>query len=309
MAKILLKHYLWLIDKLSRRPMTLAELCDSYERSSLYEPAHPLLPRTLYNWREKIDELFGIQIAYTGETYRLKNYENIKDDSPQRWLIQSLAVGDVVERSHKLKERILLESIPSGDEFLTDIIEAMEEGRTIRMTYRKFSDAEGRTVEVEPYCVKMNKRRWYVLCHFPDSETTAEKPYGGLAIYALDRIQELELTDSRFTFPKDFSPEAFFRDHFGVCIGYDVPLQRVLVRFDGDSRKYLRTLPLHGSQRELKVYDGYSVFEFRLHPTVDFVNALLSYGADAEVLEPLELREVMAKEAEVMDFFYNEEEK
>jgi len=82
MAKILLKHYLWLIDKLSKRPMTLAELCDSYEWSSLYETGHPLQPRTLYNWREKIDELFGLQIAYTGDTYKLKNLGSLSDDSP-----------------------------------------------------------------------------------------------------------------------------------------------------------------------------------------------------------------------------------
>lgn len=310
MAKILLKHYLWLIDKLSKRPMTLAELCDSYERSSLYEVGHPLQPRTLYNWREKIDELFGLQIAYTGDTYKLKNLSSLSDDSLERWLLQSLSVNDVVKRSDKLKSRILLENIPSGDVFLTDIIEAMEEGKMISMTYQRFSDAEEqRPIEVEPYCVKVNKLRWYVLCHFPDSHTTKEQPYGGLAIYALDRIRALEISDHSFTFPTDFSPEAFFADRFGVCIGYDVPVQRVLVRFDGDSRKYLRTLPLHSSQTELRTYDEYSIFEFRLHPTIDFVNALLAYGADAEVLEPLELREVMAEEARVMDEFYHNNEK
>jgi len=73
MAKIPLKNYLWLIDKLSKRPMTFAEICDSYERSSLFERNHPLQARTLYNWREKIDELFGIQIKYNNETYRMEN--------------------------------------------------------------------------------------------------------------------------------------------------------------------------------------------------------------------------------------------
>lgn len=307
MAKILFKHYVWLIDKLAKRPMSLTELCDSYERSSLYEFGHPLQPRTLYNWREKIDELFGLQIDYTGDKYRLKNLDALVDDSPLRWLLQSLSVNDVVKRSEKIRPRILLESIPSGDIFLTDIIEAMEDGKMIRMTYRRFSDAEEqKPIEVEPYCVKVNKRRWYVLCHFPDSHTTKEQPYGGLAIYALDRIQELEITERSFTFPEDFSPEAFFSNHFGVCIGYDIPLQRILVRFDGDSRKYLRTLPLHHSQREIQTNDEYSIFEFRLHATIDFVNALLAFGADAEVLEPKELREVMATEASVMDEFYHE---
>lgn len=309
MAKILLKHYLWLIDKLSKRPMTLAELCDSYERSSLYELGHPLQPRTLYNWREKIDELFGLQIAYTGDTYKLKNLDDLSDDSPERWLLQSLSVNDVVKRSDKLKQRILLERIPSGDRFLADIIEAMEGGKMIRFAYRRFNDVEQQPIEVEPYCVKVNHRRWYVLCHFPNSHATKEKPYGGLAIYALDRIVHLEISERSFTFPKDFSPEVFFADHFGVCIGYNVPVRRVLVRFDGDSRNYLRTLPLHASQKEIRVNDEYSVFEFRLHPTIDFINALLAYGADAEVLEPQDLRDVMAEEARVMNDFYQKKDK
>lgn len=310
MAKILIKHYLWLIDKLSKHPMTLSELCDSYERSTLFEPNHPLQPRTLYNWREKIDELFGLQIAYTGDTYKLRNLESLNDDSPERWLLQSLSVNDVVKRSSQLKQRILLENIPSGDVFLTDIIEAMEDGKTIRMVYRKFSDTEEQEpIEVEPYCVKANNRRWYVLCHFPDSHATKEQPYGGLAIYALDRIQYLEATNSSFTYPKSFSPEAFFADHFGVCIGYDVPVQRVLVRFYGETCKYLRTLPLHPSQRELHTYEYYSVFEFRLHPTVDFLNTLLSYGAAADVIEPLSLRKEIMEEARLMNDLYTYSQK
>lgn len=325
MAKILIKHYLWLIDKLSKRPMTLAELCDSYERSTLFEPNHPLQPRTLYNWREKIDELFGLQIAYTGDTYKLRNLESLNDDSPERWLLQSLSVNDVVKRSSQLKQRILLENIPSGDVFLTDIIEAMEDGKTIRMVYRKFSDTEEQEpIEVEPYCVKVNNRRWYVLCHFPDNHATvgagfirpqksvdtgSVRSHTGLAIYALDRIQCMEITDHSFVFPKGFSPEAFFADHFGVCIGYDVPVQRVEVRFYGEARKYLRTLPLHPSQREVHTFDDYSVFEFRLHPTVDFVNALLSYGDSVEVLEPLSLRCKVAEEVRLTNNIYTGQQK
>lgn len=315
MAKIPLKHYLWLIDKLSKRPMTFAELRESFERSSLYDSNHPLQVRTLYNWRAKIDELFGIQIKYDNDAYQLKNYDSLDYKSPQRWLIQSLAVSDVVERKRHVQSRILLENIPSGDTYLTDIIGAMEDGRVVRLAYRRFSDEIDNTpIEVEPYCVKVCNRRWYVLCHNPKEKVSNSAPaefrqYGSLKVYALDRIHHLELTDKTFVFPEEFSPEEFFAAHFGICIGYDVPLQRVLVRFDGEQRDYLRTLPLHSSQKELQVYDDYSVFEFFLHPTIDFVRAILSFGAEAEVLEPAELRQLMATEAEIMDDFYHSEKK
>jgi hypothetical protein len=315
MAKILLKHYLWLIDKLSKRPMTFIEISDSFERSSLYDDNHPLQVRTLYNWREKIDELFGIQIKYDNDTYKLQNYDDLRDSSPQSWLIHSIAVNDVVQRSHKLKSRILLENIPSGEIFLTQIIESMEESKTLKLTYRRFCDNSDNTpIEVEPYCIKVNNRRWYVLCHvpntdIPETECAEYRQFGCLKIYALDRIQELVTTDKTFVFPEKFEPEDFFSRHFGVCVGYDVPMEKVLIRIDGDQRSYLRTLPLHGSQREIKTYDDYSIFEYHLHPTIDFIHAILSFGAEAEVIEPLQLRSVIADEAAIMNDFYHSSSK
>jgi hypothetical protein len=312
MAKILLKHYLWLIDKLSKHPMTFNEISDSYERSSLYDNSHPLQVRTLYNWREKIDELFGIQIKYDNESYKLNNYEAIHDSSPQRWLIHSIAVNDVVERSRHLSPRILLENIPSGETFLTQIIESMEENKTMMMTYRRFSDASDNTpIEVEPYCVKVNNRRWYVLCHIPseDPKETNNSGYGCLKIYALDRIKKLNATDNNFVYPEDFVPEEYFAQYFGVCIGNTIPNEKILIRIDGEQRDYLRTLPLHSSQQEIETNDDYSVFEFHLHATIDFIRTILSFGADAEVLEPAKLRKAIADEAQIMNKYYQPQQK
>jgi len=315
MAKIPLKNYLWLIDKLSKRPMTFAEICDSYERSSLFERNHPLQARTLYNWREKIDELFGIQIKYNNETYRMENYESLDDNSPQKWLIQSISVNDIVARSRNLQSRILLEDIPSGNELLTDLIEAMEESKVVKISYQRFSDASAKDpIKAEPYCVKVNNRRWYVLCHVlnqPTPETTSKeyKKFGCLKIYALDRIQELEITDEKFSFPKNFYPDEFFANHFGVCIGYDIPIQKVKLRVSDEHRMYLRTLPLHHSQKEIETKDDYSVFQYRLHPTIDFIRTILALGADTEVLEPLELREAIAEEIKTMNKYYKPRKK
>jgi len=311
MAKILIKHYLWLIDKLSKRPMTFSELSDSYEHSSLYDNGHPLQVRTLYNWREKIEELFNLQIKYENDTYKLKNLDSFGHNSPERWLLQSIAVSEVVERRRNIKSRILLEEIPSGDKYLADIIDAMEEGKRIRITYRRFSQPEGHVVELEPYCVKVNNRRWYVLGRLPGVPAPSNadrglKKFGCLRIYALDRIQDLEITNKKFTYPEGFYPDEFFANHFGVCIGYDLPVERILVRIDGEQRQYIGTLPLHSSQRLVEEHGEYSIYEFRLHPTIDFFRAILSFGADAEVLYPLELRQLFMHEVEVINDFYHQ---
>lgn len=310
MAKVLLKHYLWLIDKLSRRPMTLAELSESYEQSSLYETGKGLKPRTLYNWREKIAELFGLEIHYAHSTYRLEHPERLGDNSPGRWLVQSLSVNESVRQCKGLRKRILLEDIPSGKRHLTTIIDAMQANHVLRMTYRRFTDTENLApIDVEPYCVKVNSRRWYMLCRVLSDFAQAHEPsvydcFGALKIYALDRIQSLEETGAKFTFPADFSPDVFFANHFGVCIAYGIPMQRIQIKVSCSLRNYILSLPLHPSQREMEHSTDHSIFSYELHPTIDFRRTLLSFGADAEVLSPTALREELATEVMRMKSLY-----
>ncbi|MBR4191955.1 MAG: WYL domain-containing protein [Prevotella sp.] len=52
---------------------------------------------------------------------------------------------------------------------------------------------------------------------------------------------------------------------------------------------YLRTLPLHHSQRELESGDHYTDFSFDIRPTDDLLDKLFSYRDSIEVLEPADL--------------------
>lgn len=70
---------------------------------------------------------------------------------------------------------------------------------------------------------------------------------------------------------------------------------------------YLRSLPLHHSQRQLKETDEYIEFDYYLVPTDDFVMRLMSFGALVEVLQPASLRnELFRRHQEVIDFYYGE---
>ena len=73
----------------------------------------------------------------------------------------------------------------------------------------------------------------------------------------------------------------------------DTPMAHVIIRAHDWTPNYLRTLPLHHSQREIASTERYADFSFDIRPTVDFLNELKKYGDGIEVLEPLELREKM----------------
>ena len=71
------------------------------------------------------------------------------------------------------------------------------------------------------------------------------------------------------------------------------PMAHVVLRAYNKTPNYLRTLPLHPSQREIGSTEHYADFSFDIRPTADFLGQLLSHGDGIEVLEPLELREKM----------------
>ena len=85
----------------------------------------------------------------------------------------------------------------------------------------------------------------------------------------------------------------FFYDNYGVIFDPKLRAQRIVVRAYYPYAHYLRTLPLHHSQKELTDTPQYADFEFYLCPTFDYKQELLAQGKDVEVLQPASLREEM----------------
>ena len=110
--------------------------------------------------------------------------------------------------------------------------------------------------------------------------------------FTRDRMQGVKLTDECFELPEGFSPQEYFSEYYGVMTT-DEPLTHMVVRAHCWTPNYLRTLPLHHSQREIASTDQYADFALDLRPTADFQGQLLSHGARIEVLEPESLRQQM----------------
>ena len=104
-------------------------------------------------------------------------------------------------------------------------------------------------------------------------------------------LEELNtLTDETFEVPEDFSPEDYFAEYFGVTTD-GTPLAHVVIRAYGMTPNYIRTLPLHASQKEIQRTEEYTDFSYDIRPTYDFINELCSYHKGIEVLEPQDFRE------------------
>ena len=51
----------------------------------------------------------------------------MKRGGVRSWLLNIFAVNNLINEGHKLKQRILFEIIPSGQIYLTSVIEAMKD--------------------------------------------------------------------------------------------------------------------------------------------------------------------------------------
>ena len=277
----LFKQYVWLVDTIRReRRITLADLSDRWKRT-VFSEGMPLSRSTFNRHRAAVEEIFGITIGCDADNkYYIVDSDLLRSDTVQEWMLSTLTVSNIVGEARGLHDRILLESIPTEGELLRQVVEAMQRGVSIVVHYHRYGQQKDSEWMVDPYCIKLFRRRWYLLCHFED---------GGFIVLSFDRITGITFTDESFVMDPCFSAEGFFAEYFGVMTDPRIPLTRIVLRAYGNERYALRDLPLHPSQKFLEEGDGYVDFELMLRPTSDFLAHILSRGRWVEVISPVEI--------------------
>ena len=284
-AKIF-QQYVWLINTLLQyKRLTLEEISQHWADDMVID-GNPMTRVSFYRHKDAILNMFGIIIECDkehGYKYYIANPEVLSDDSIERWMLSTMTVNTVLSESASLKDRILLEIVPAGEEYLQTIIQAMKTNKRINIVYQRFG-AENNERIVSPYALKLFHRRWYLIAF------TGKH----IATFSLDRIHSLKITNETFELPEDFSAQQYFLEYFGVTTD-ETPLAHIVIRASDWLPDYLRTLPLHHSQREISSNDDFVDFSLDIRPTPDFIGELISYGESLEVLEPNDLRLKISK--------------
>lgn len=300
----IIRKYIWLIGLIERKPgITFSEICEAWMKAEHVNFDHEPLPRrTFNNWRDSIHKVFGLKLTCKRSTngYYFENIDDMKRGDVRSWLLDALAVTNMLNERDALEGRILLEENPSGREFLQPIIDAMKGNRLLEVTYKDFTDAEPFTVTFAPYCIKVFERRWNVVGKVGKNKE--------LQRFSLDRIKEVKVLDATFSMPKNFDAAAYFSDCYGVArydfFGELTPPTRVVIRVDCAQRDYVRSLKLHHSQKEIVTTDEYSDFELFVRPTYDFIQVILTLNFRTQIIAPVELRRTMAQIIDWMAYNY-----
>ena len=113
-------QYIWIISTLrTYRQLTLEQLSQRWQQDGVAD-GNPLPRSSFHRHRDAILDMFGIIIDCDPKTYcyYISNPEVLGDDSIEHWLFSTLAVHGVLADSASIKERVVLENVPAGIEFL-----------------------------------------------------------------------------------------------------------------------------------------------------------------------------------------------
>ena len=278
-------RYIWLLNTLLQHGRLTFEEINRLWQNSYLGDGKAFALRTFHDHRNAIAELFGVEIKCDTSTYEyyISSFDTLRNDRTRQWLLNSFTLSNMIEAGRNMKDRILFEDIPKGTEYIQTVIEAMQWNRELWIDYQPFHGNRA-MLHIQPYAMKVYHQRWYIVGFLKEQK--------GIRNIALDRILNMELTTVTFRYPDDFDAEEYYSNTVGIFVNDQLKPQKVLVRAFGVHVEYMRTLPLHHTQKEVECKpQQYSDFQYHLCLTPELTSQLLAMGEKIEVLEPVELRE------------------
>ena len=296
MVTELLQKYIWLVQTFVRageQGLTLGELSDRWEDRF----DSPYSRRTFNNHREAVEEVFGIRIECNRSTNRYfigYSKDIIDENAETAWLINTFTVNSMLALGkERLSGRIAVEDIPSGHIHLTAIMEAMTSNNEIIIEYMKYTSNEVSSYTLRPYAVKESARRWYVTGYCIERKQ--------LRVFGLDRVHQLRISDRTFRMPAGFDVDEAFATSFGPYLP-EGPGRTIVFRAKETEARFLRDLPIHPSQKEIKISktgglsDRTVTFEIFASLNKAMIMEFCKHGSGIEVISPADVREAVAKE-------------
>ena len=296
-----IRKCLYLINLLERKgAMTLKEINDSYQYSSLYE-GDDILPRTFLRYKDFIEVNFPCYIEYNNRTgkYELHRHKNLygEDDSLFDYLLSAYHIEGMSELALKHRDKIILTEAPTGVENVQTILEAIDKKRGIECDYYSFNKKSVKKKKLIPYFLRTWENRWYLVAE-PDNH------HHGQSVFALERMDNIRLTEEKMIPSKNITADEYFDGSFGVNHSDDQKPERILIKVYNTQVEYVKALPIHESQKEIEATDEWSIFEYRIIPCFNFYQQLLWHREKIEILEPQSVRDEMKKIVEDIQKLY-----
>jgi len=266
--------------------------------SELQEYNFNISKRTFQRDLEDIRSIYNIDIQYD---FSKKVYFIDYDEQPEVYgrILEAFDTFNALNISDRLSGYIHFEKRrPQGTEHLYGLLHAIKNRFQIKFIHQKYWEDKITKRIVEPYALKEFKNRWYVLAKDLNDNN--------IKSFALDRISGLEITNIKFPLSDDYN----IKEHYEYCFGIISPNghtpQDVILSFNQLQGKYIKSLPLHHSQKILIDNEKELRIQLKIFLTHDFFMELLSYGKNLKVIQPKSLIKDIKRACENMLELYNQ---
>ncbi len=204
-------------------------------------------------------------------------------------------------RPEVVREKLALRAPfrPVREEIWQAVAEAMQRGVGLSIQYHRPGEPASEPRVVHPYAFVLAGRDWMMLAEDRDA--------GQVKNFYLARVESAVLSNDRYTIPRDFDADEFFRNTFGLYVGEARPF-RLRVRFSKTISDEVREMQFHPQQKIETTPDGCATLEMPAQSIREARRFVLAYGKDAEVLAPPELVEDLRSESQALAGTYAKRE-
>ncbi len=166
-----------------------------------------------------------------------------------------------------------------GLEFIDPIYNAIQQKKTVKITYQSFSAHQPNDMILHPQLLKEFNNRWFLLCGNNRKFVTL----------ALDRMSEISILEDVDYIDLNIDGDQFYKDVVGVTVSR-TRAERIQFWVDNKNAPYVITKPFHKSQRTIKHTEDGVIFNIFVQINYELERMILGFGDSIEVQKPDKLR-------------------
>lgn len=213
--------------------------------------------------------------------------------------LESMLPAPLREYCGPIVEHMEIREDPTSDtsailDILSNVQAALTRRKKIRAAYDSYFDGRVIDVVIHPYRLAYVHRGWYVIAF--------TEAFDEVRTYKLERMLRFVVTDESYEIDPKFNLDDYF-GHAWLMIRGD-RRYHVKARFLEKVAGNVDEIAWHKTQRTTYQEDGSLLFEVDVDGIDEISWWLLGYGDQAQVLEPPELRELVARRVERMYSYY-----
>ena len=173
-----------------------------------------------------------------------------------------------------------------GD-LINTLLEAMEHFLTVKITYRSLASDKSKTYEIHPYNFLYYGGALYIVgfsCKDQD-----------IRFWKTDRLEKIQETTTKFVPPVDFDIDKYMANAIVPFVSQQGTI-KAIIRFKGSMARFIQEQKLKTVKKIIKEKSGAVKVIMEVEKGIPFIRWILSFGKNAEILEPIDLQNALVDE-------------